>query len=260
MNRYFLYLAFDGTNYCGWQSQPNAPSVQQQVEGALSLLAGETVPVTGAGRTDAGVHARCMVAHFDAPPRLIPFLAGCDRLNRILPPDIAAFDLRQVPADAHARFDALSRTYQYHLCPGKDPFMRAYTCPYPVSRLDRHAMNEAAAALLACEDFTSFTKLHSSARTNRCAVTHAEWDEDFTFTITADRFLRNMVRAIVGTLLDVGRGKLSPDDFRRIIESRNRAAAGTSAPPQALFLHNISYPEKMDKLFLYPVLSSTFAM
>jgi tRNA pseudouridine38-40 synthase len=250
VNRYFLYLAYDGANYCGWQSQPNAPSVQQCVEEALSLPAGEAVGVTGAGRTDAGVHAHCMVAHFDAPDALLRCLPAeqplsrslAERLNRILPPDIAVFDVRPVPPDAHARFDATSRTYKYYLSPHKDPFSRAYSCHFPVSRLDRDAMNEAAAVLLDCNDFTSFAKLHADTRTNLCRVTRADWDEQFTFTITADRFLRNMVRAIVGTLFDVGRRKLTPDDFRHIIQVRQRSAAGTSAPAHALFLHQITYP------------------
>jgi tRNA pseudouridine38-40 synthase len=250
VNRYFLYLAYDGADYCGWQSQPNAPSVQRRVEEALSLLARESVAVTGAGRTDAGVHARCMVAHFDAPDTLLDSFPAerplsrsfAARLNRLLPPDIAVFDVRSVPADAHARFDATSRTYKYYLSSQQDPFSRTYTCLLPVDRLDRNAMNEAAAILLHCDDFTSFAKLHTDTRTNLCHVTRADWDEQYTFTITADRFLRNMVRAIVGTLIDVGRRKLTPDDFRHIIQARQRSAAGTSAPAHALFLHQITYP------------------
>ncbi|MDR3126991.1 MAG: tRNA pseudouridine(38-40) synthase TruA [Tannerellaceae bacterium] len=249
--RFFLYLAFDGSRYAGWQSQPNAPSIQQHVEQALSLLARQQVPLTAAGRTDAGVHARYMVAHFDAPPPLLASLSlpprasntcDCGRLNRLLPPDIAAFALHPVPPSAHARFDALSRTYQYHLSPHKDPFSRAYSLLYPTSRLDRQAMNQAASLLLDYHDFTSFARLHASARTNLCSVSHAHWDETFTFTITANRFLRNMVRAIVGTLLDVGRGKLSHDDFARILHASSRSAASSSAPPHGLFLHHISYP------------------
>ncbi|MDR3128904.1 MAG: tRNA pseudouridine(38-40) synthase TruA [Tannerellaceae bacterium] len=241
MNRYFVYLAYDGTNYCGWQLQPKGVSVQGCVEASLSLLSGEKVRVTGAGRTDAGVHARCMVAHFDAPGKLIPYLTDCGRLNRILPNDIAVYDIFRVGEEAHARYDAISRTYKYYLSGRKDPFTRAYTYFYPVTLLNRVAMNEAAHLLLDYEDFTSFSKLYSGARTNRCCVTVAEWDESYTFTISANRFLRNMVRAIVGTLLAVGRGKLSPNDFRRIIERRDRSAAGTSAPAQGLFLDQITY-------------------
>ncbi|MDR3137522.1 MAG: tRNA pseudouridine(38-40) synthase TruA [Tannerellaceae bacterium] len=241
MSRFFLYFAFDGSNYAGWQAQPNAPSVQATVERALAILAQQPVHLTAAGRTDAGVHARAMPTHFDPPPHLIPLLADLRRLNSLLPPDIAATYFRPVPPDAHARFDATSRTYVYILSPRKNPFLRQLALTYPTHLLDRMDMNDAANLLLHTDDFTSFAKLHAGTNNNRCRVTHAAWDDDFTFTITADRFLRNMVRAIVGTLLDVGRGKLSVSDFQRIIDARDRAAASTSAPPHALFLHHVTY-------------------
>lgn len=249
MNRYFIYLAYNGKNYCGWQVQPNGMTVQQTLEEALAIYLRKEVPVTGAGRTDTGVHARLMVAHFDweEPIADMDFLA--DKLNRILPKDIAIYRVVPVKPDAHARFDAISRTYRYYLTEKKDPFN--YEWVYKVhGALDFDAMNEACKVLYEYLDFTSFSKLHTDVKTNNCRITYAAWekkDNIRVFTITADRFLRNMVRAIVGTLLEVGRGKLSVEGFRQVIEAKDRGAAGTSVPGHALFLEDIIYP---DNLFL----------
>jgi tRNA pseudouridine38-40 synthase len=244
-----MYVSYNGRNYCGWQTQPNAPSVQQTIEEALAVWFRRPVPITGAGRTDTGVHARLMAAHFDREETLadLPFLA--DKLNRLLPRDIAVDRIVPVRPDAHARFDALSRTYHYYVTTHKDPFLEAFACRL-FATPDFDAMNEACRELCRHADFTSFSKLHTDVRTNNCRITHAAWEEDgkaWRFSITADRFLRNMVRAIVGTLLEVGRGKLTVDGFRDIIEARNRCRAGTSAPAQALFLNNITYPDDVFK-------------
>ena len=236
MQRYFLYLSYDGAAYHGWQVQPNGDSVQQRLMDALATLLRQPVEVTGAGRTDAGVHARLMVAHFDSPSPLDVALVA-DKLNRLLPPDIAVHRLRAVRADAHARFDATSRTYQYYISTAKNPFNRAYAFRL-FHAPDFRRMNEAAQVLMQYTDFTSFSKLHTDVKTNNCRITRAGWtqaDEDtWVFTIRADRFLRNMVRAIVGTLLEVGRGRLSIDGFRRVIELKDRCKAGTSVPGKRL--------------------------
>ncbi|MBE6287016.1 MAG: tRNA pseudouridine(38-40) synthase TruA [Mediterranea massiliensis] len=250
MQRYFIYLAYDGTAYHGWQVQPNGNSVQEELQRALSTLLRRTVEVVGAGRTDAGVHARLMVAHFDNPEPLDrQFMT--DKLNRLLPPDIAVYELKPVKEEAHARFSATSRRYEYYVTTAKTPFHRQYRCRlFQVP--DFELMNRAAATLLEYTDFTSFSKLHTDVKTNNCRVTHASWTQvdatTWVFTIEADRFLRNMVRAVVGTLLEVGRGKMSVDGFRQVIEQKNRCCAGTSVPGEALFLVNVCYP---DDLFLY---------
>ena len=245
MNRYFIDLSFSGKNYCGWQIQPNGISVQQCLEEALTTLLQEKISITGAGRTDSGVHAALMVAHFDAEQTISDLALLVDKLNRILPPDIAVQELKSVREDAHARFDALARTYKYYLTDKKDPFRQDFV--YKVSKQpDFELMNKAAEILLQTTDFTSFSKLHTDVKTNNCRVTHALWEQDgetWVFTITADRFLRNMVRAIVGTLLEVGRGKLSIEGFREVIDSKDRGKAGTSVPGHALFLVDITYPE-----------------
>lgn len=245
--RYFIFLSYDGTRYHGWQVQPNATSVQQELNRCLSLLLRTEVTTTGAGRTDAGVHAHCMAAHFDAPqPVDCAWLT--DKLNRILPPDISVSRVREVRPDAHARFDAKARTYHYYIYTRKAPFLRHYATrlTYP---LDFQRMNEAAKVLLSVSDFTSFSKLHTDAKTNLCHVTQAEWrqmDEGlWRFEITADRFLRNMVRAVVGTLIEVGRGRISLADFCEIIRLKNRCAAGDSMPGNALSLVNILYDESI---------------
>ena len=246
--RYFIYLAYDGTAYHGWQRQPNGLSVQERIEEALSLLLRRETAVTGAGRIDAVVHARLMVAHADLPTLLPTPEEWVHRLNRLLPSDIVIYRICPVRADAHSRFDALSRTYHYYIACRKDPFQGRYRWVMDGKRLDIDRMNEAASHLLRHTDFTSFSKLHTDVKTNNCRITRAGWSltgNDLVFEITADRFLRNMVRAIVGTLVDVGRGKLSVADFCAIIEARDRCKAGTSAPGNALFLTDITYPEEL---------------
>ncbi len=243
--RNFIYLSYNGARYHGWQIQPNGISVQEVLGKALSTLLHEPIEVTGAGRTDAGVHASLMVAHFDTTQEVNEQLVY--RLNKFLPQDIAISSVRKVKDDAHARFSATSRTYHYYVITAKSPFEPyAYRFPQP---LDFRKMNEAAQTLFDYIDFTSFSKLHTDVKTNNCRIMHAEWTQvspiKWQFTITADRFLRNMVRAIVGTLLDVGRGVLTIEQFREIIEKKDRCSAGTSVPGNALFLADITYPDNL---------------
>jgi tRNA pseudouridine38-40 synthase len=245
VNRYFIYLAYNGTRYCGWQNQPNGVSVQRCVEEALSVVLRQTIAVVGAGRTDAGVHARMMIAHFDVLAAIDDPVLLTDKLNKMLPVDIAVSKIVPVTNSAHARFDALARTYIYMLSDKKNPFGYEYIYRMPVRVLDIEKMNEACAVLFDYADFTSFSKLHTDVKTNICRIYEAEWsksDELWVFTIKADRFLRNMVRAIVGTMLDIGRGKLSITDFRAIIEAKNRCCAGMSIAPEGLALSAIEYP------------------
>lgn len=243
--RYFIYLSYDGARYHGWQIQPNGSSVQEMLGKALSTLLHESIEVTGAGRTDAGVNASLMVAHFDTEHTADQQLAY--RLNKFLPQDIAIHKIVPVKPEAHARFSATSRTYHYYVITAKTPFEPyAYRFPQP---LDFDKMNEAAKALFDYIDFTSFSKLHTDVKTNNCRIMAAQWEQvspiKWQFTITADRFLRNMVRAIVGTLLDVGRGVLTLEQFREIIEKKDRCSAGMSVPGNALFLADITYPEDL---------------
>jgi tRNA pseudouridine38-40 synthase len=244
VKRYFIYLAYNGKDFCGWQIQPNGTTVQETLEHSLSVLLQQSVAITGAGRTDAGVHARLMIAHADLPiePEDAPNLT--ERLNRMLPRTIAIDKIVPVRPDAHARFDALSRTYQYYITGRKCPFQ--YELVYKMKELpDMEIMNQAARILLDYSDFTSFSKLHTDVKNNNCRIMQAEWSmqgDCMVFTIQADRFLRNMVRSIVGTLLDVGKGKLSLDGFRAVIESKNRSNAGASVAAQALFLTEVAYP------------------
>ena len=241
--RYFIYLSYNGANYCGWQNQPNGVSVQQKIEKALQVLLRKPVAITGAGRTDAGVHARMMVAHFDWAEEINDLSVLNERMNCLLPNDISVKKIVQVLPEAHARFDALSRTYKYYICTEKDPFQFQYSFRN-TSALDFEKMNEAAAILPEYTDFTSFSKSHTDVMTNNCKILQAGWKQEgntWVFTIQADRFLRNMVRAIVGTMLEVGKGKLSLDGFRKVIESKNRGNAGTSVPGKALFLEDIEY-------------------
>jgi tRNA pseudouridine38-40 synthase len=223
--------------------QPGVPSVQEDLNKALSLLLKQEVAATGAGRTDTGVHASFFVAHFDSE-RPVDGDALVRQLNGVLDKRVAVRAVYPVVDGAHARFSAISRTYSYHVSKEKDPFR--YPLALRVRPLpDIQKMNEACRALLESEDFTSFAKLHSAAKTNRCRVLAASWEErdgQLVFTIKADRFLRNMVRAIVGTLLAVGQGKIPVEEFRRIIERKDRRAAGTSVPGHALFLREIEYP------------------
>ena len=244
MSRFCLHLCYNGTNYCGWQTQPNVASVQQTIEAALSTLLRQKIAILGCGRTDTGVHASDFYAHFDVPaPIDAPQLAF--KLNSFLPPDIRIYDILAVRDNFHARFDATARTYQYHVSNVRLPFQqglyyRIYFAP------DIDLMNQGAAILMEYDDFTSFAKLHTQVKTNICHLYQAHWDrvgEEWVFTIQANRFLRNMVRAISGTLLDVGRGALSLDGLRAIIEKKDRNAAGTSVPPGGLFLTNVAYPD-----------------
>ncbi|MDE7410679.1 MAG: tRNA pseudouridine(38-40) synthase TruA [Paramuribaculum sp.] len=248
MPRYFMLLAYNGAPYHGWQSQPNAISVQQTVESALATILQTPTPIVGAGRTDAGVNARYMVAHFDSPTPIYDTKSFLRSLNILVGKDIAIYAVTKVHDSAHARFDATERSYRYFITDRKSPFDYNYTWLY-TNHLDFDLMNEAAAILLDVEDFTSFAKLHTDNKTNICHVKKALWmpadtDNGHThiFEITADRFLRNMVRAVVGTLIDVGRGKTDIEAFRQIILAKNRCSAGTSMPAHALYLWDIKYP------------------
>lgn len=250
MQRYFLQLGYKGTNYHGWQVQPNAVTVQEVVEKALSTILREEISVVGAGRTDTGVHASFFVLHFDSEKNNLDQTKLVNKLNRFLPPDIAVLKIFRVNNDAHARFSAVSRTYNYYISTEKNPF-RIETSYYYTVPLDVQKMNEAVSMLFEFEDFTSFSRLHTDVKTNNCKIYHAEWSiekDQLVFTIKADRFLRNMVRAIVGTLLEIGRGKMSIDEFRKIIEKKYRGAAGASAPAEGLFLTDIEYPKEIEVL------------
>ena len=247
MKRYFIYFSYKGTAYHGWQVQPNGISVQEVLAGALSTILRKELELIGAGRTDAGVHAKFMVAHFDYENNLPSEFDLSAKLNSFLPNDIAIAKIVEVQPDAHARFDAISRRYEYHVLTQKDVFSNELATRLS-HQLDFEAMNAAAVTLKEYRDFTSFSKLHTDAKTNNCNILLAEWTqvgEKWVFSIQADRFLRNMVRAIVGTLLEVGRGKMSISEFRAIIESKNRCNAGTSVPAHGLYLVDIQYPESI---------------
>ncbi len=245
--RYFIKLSFKGTHYHGWQIQPNAQTVQQVLNEDFSLLLGEKIQVSGCGRTDTGVHARVFYAHFDGsrkgiddPDFLLRSIKNCQS-------DIAIQQIKKVRADAHARFDAMSRTYEYHICRWKEVF-NAELAHYIYGELDFSSMEAASEILKDYTDFTSFSKVDTDTKTNNCMVHSAGWnitEASMVFSIRADRFLRNMVRAIVGTLLDVGFRKIELDDFRQIIENRNRSDAGTSAPARGLFLSDVQYPAEI---------------
>lgn len=241
--RYFVTFSYDGSRYHGWQIQPNGDSVQAQLQRGLSLLLRQEVMVTGAGRTDAGVHARMMVAHFDFPTSLDEKQLAY-KLNKLLPGDIAIAGVRQVEENLHARFSATSRMYRYYIHTAKNPFLRNTSCElhYP---LDFNKMNEAADMLKRYDDFGAFCKAHADVKTTLCKVTVARWHQTspttWYFEIRANRFLRNMVRAVVGTLIDVGRGRLTMEDFQRVVEGKKRTEAGESMPAHALFLEDITY-------------------
>ena len=240
--RYFIRLCYNGSRYHGWQRQPNDVSVQQTLEEALQTLLRVETPVTGAGRTDAGVHAEMMVAHFDTPAAIQPDDL-VQRLNALLPQDIAVHQIWQVADEAHARFDAQSRRYEYRITFQKAPFLQGMVTLMH-GTLDFELMNQAAAQLLRYTDFTSFSKLHTQTHTNICHIKHAAWmrkGDTWIFSIEADRFLRNMVRAIVGTLLEVGRHKIDIEQFCKVIEQKDRQAAGTSVPAEGLYLVDIKY-------------------
>ena len=241
--RYFLKLSYNGAPFHGWQVQPNAVSVQSTIEEALSTVLRENISIVGAGRTDTGVNAHQMYAHFDYDKEIPDFGKLINSLNRLVGKDIAIYDIIKVADDAHARFDATARTYKYFVTHQKSPFLYPLSWHCPQS-LDYEKMNEACEVLKRHIDFTSFSKLHTDVKTNICRIDYAHWQQEgemMVFTITADRFLRNMVRAVVGTLVEVGRGKISVEEFEQIILKKDRCSAGTSMPPQALFLWKVDY-------------------
>lgn len=244
--RYFLQLSYDGTRYHGWQIQPHSTSVQETLQQALATLLRRPVDVTGAGRTDTGVHARMMVAHFDVEMPVADEGQLVYKLNRLLPHDIAVQRVWPVGDELHARFSACSRTYHYFLHVGKQPFLRHYSWQV-FTDLDFDRMNRAARCMMQYTDFTSFSKLNTDQKTNICHITEARWEQigpgQWRFTVTANRFLRNMVRAIVGTLVEVGRGRMTVDGFCQVIERKDRCSAGESVPAHGLFLVDIKYPE-----------------
>lgn len=245
MKRYFIHLAYNGANYCGWQIQPQSPSVQAELERCLSLKLGQAVSVTGCGRTDTGVHARNYYAHFDLESEIQDCHDLAYRLNMFLPADIVVYRVWEVSPKLHARFDAVSRTYHYYITPTKNPFHQGDTFYY-YGALNVPLMQQAADLLAGYTDFTSFSKLHTQVKTNNCKIMEARWFEQdglLVFRIKADRFLRNMVRAIVGTLLEVGKGKMTLEEFCRVIERKDRCSAGESVPAHALFLEEVDYPE-----------------
>lgn len=240
--RYFIELSYKGTNYHGWQIQPDASSVQEEVNKAISTILQEEIQVVGAGRTDAGVHASQMFAHFDTLSNLSDEYIY--KFNSILPNEIVIHSLKNVLDDKHARFDAINRSYEYRIYLGRNPFLLDTTWQFHQKELNLEKMNEAASILLEYEDFESFSKVKTDVKTFNCKITKAVWKqegENLIFYITANRFLRNMVRAIVGTLIEVGLGKKSIQDFRQIIESKKRSEAGLSVPAQGLFLTKIKY-------------------
>jgi tRNA pseudouridine38-40 synthase len=241
--RYFIHLAYFGKHYHGWQKQPNAKSIQEEIETKLSILLKENIAVVGCGRTDTGVHAKQYYLHLDLDQPI-----DCEKLatqlNAILPKDISVYEVFEVAENMHARFSALSRQYEYWISLKANPFAQdlsyLYTKPLAVNK-----MNEAAKRLLLHQDFECFSKLHTDVKTFNCQIKSAQWeinaDGFLVFTIEADRFLRNMVRAIVGTLLEVGKGKINTADFQKILDSKNRSEAGMSVPAQGLFLSKVSY-------------------
>ncbi|MCK9617070.1 MAG: tRNA pseudouridine(38-40) synthase TruA [Lentimicrobiaceae bacterium] len=247
MYRYFAKLAYMGTPFHGWQTQPNAVTVQEIIEKCFSLIFGEPVAVTGCGRTDTGVHASEYYLHFDVLT-LLDRKKKEDwlfRLNNFLPNEITVNNLFQVKENAHARFDAISRTYSYYISRKKNPFQQAFTMYY-YGYLNIENMNKAAKILMEFTDFSCFSKSKTDVITNNCAVTETFWTEkdgQLVFTISANRFLRNMVRAIVGTLLEIGRERMLVDDIKKIIEGKNRSDAGASVPAKGLFLTKVVYPE-----------------
>lgn len=241
--RYFIEFAYDGSSFFGYQIQPNEISVQEELEKALSTILREPIKTTGAGRTDTGVHAKKMFAHFETEKSLGEHLVY--KVNSFLPESISIKQIFEVATDMHARFSATFRTYEYYISPEKDPFtVNSAWQTWRQKQLDIDAMNEACKILFEYDDFTSFAKLHTDNKTNICKIYKAEWEKignQLKFTISADRFLRNMVRAIVGTMVEIGTGKLQPNDLRKIIEDKYRNSAGVSAPAQGLFLVDVGY-------------------
>ncbi len=244
--RYFICLSYNGAAFCGWQIQENANSVQDELQKALSTLLKESVSVTGAGRTDSGVHAKNYIAHFDSQTVIQDVAYLVYKLNAILPKEIAVHNIFQVPDSAHARFDAVSRTYKYYVHTSKDPFDNGFSMFVKPQAMDIEKMNLAAKYFLGEQDFSSLEKVNGGNKTSICNVTHARWERinenHFVFTVTANRFLRNMVRAMVGSLLEVGAGKREPEWIAQMLAEKNRCAAGQSVPGNALFLVEVKYP------------------
>lgn len=244
--RYFIFLSYKGTSYHGWQVQPNSVTVQEILDSSLTTILNEKIRTTGAGRTDTGVHAKFFCAHFDSTsPDLALKKNLCYRLNRFLPNDIAVSRIVRVVPDAHARFSAISRTYRYNISKIKDPFWDDNSWYVP-ARTDINAMNEVCGILLNHNDFTSFARLHSDTKTNLCRIFYAVWeqaDNRLVFTIKSDRFLRNMVRSLVGTMVEVGTGKIPVSRFEEIIVAKDRSKASKSAPAKGLHLIEIDYPD-----------------
>lgn len=252
--RYFLKIAYDGSPYSGWQIQPNAITVQQKLQDTLQLFCNLHGDTLGCGRTDTGVHATSFYLHFECTTPIESETAFLYKLNRVLPESIAVYQLFKVGPKAHCRFDATSRTYEYHLLQMKNPFIK--NAWYNSADLDVAIMNQACKILLEYEDFTSFSKTNTQVYTNNCKILKASWEQRndlLVFTIQANRFLRNMVRAIVGSLIDLGKHKYDLNHFKTIIESKNRSKAGLSVPAQGLFLTQVLYPEnyfeEQSKLF-----------
>lgn len=245
MYRYFLYFSYVGTHYHGWQIQPNANSVQSEIENALSTIHQQKTEVVAAGRTDTGVHAKLMVAHFDSDIDWEQ-RSFVHRMNLMLPKDIGIEKIIKVSNKAHARFDAISRTYRYLICQPKNPFLQGRAYQYK-HQFDLNSMNAATKLLLGERDYSCFSKSRTQTFTNNCNILSASWKEEgelLVFNIAANRFLRNMVRAVVGTLIEVGEGKRSVDNIHELIESKNRSNAGKSVPAEGLYLVDVSYPKK----------------
>jgi len=251
MQRYALILAYNGKRYHGWQIQPNASTVQEEIRNALQTVFRHKICLHGAGRTDAGVHASFFVAHFDTENEILNISKLKHSLNGILDNDIAIYDIINVQDDFNSRFDAVSRTYKYYIHNIKNPFVNYFSHKF-IFDLDIEKMNKASEVLLEFEDFKSFEKAHSDTKTSLCDVKYAHWEltkNGMVLTITANRFLRNMVRSIVGTMLDIGQNKTSLKKFVEIIEAKDRQKAGKSANASGLFLSNIKYPEPVNILF-----------
>lgn len=249
MYRYFCNIAYNGTEYCGWQIQPNGISVQETLNKYFSIILREEIELTGAGRTDAGVHAKGMIAHFDVTQPIPDIPKFINNINNFLPWSIAINDIYMVKYSAHARFSATARKYEYHIIQHKSPFLSNTACKF-TKPLNIELMNEACKTMMLYSDFTSFSKVHTDVKTHICKIMEAKWeekDDEIIFTIKANRFLRNMVRAIVGTMLEVGTEKITISQLKKIIESKNRCNAGHSVPASGLYFIEASYPEDVKK-------------
>ena len=250
--RYFISLSYNGSAFCGWQIQENADSVQEELQKTLTMLLKEPISITGAGRTDTGVHAINYIAHFDCQSIIPDIPHTVYKLNAILPQEIAVHNIFEMHADAHARFDAVSRTYKYYIHTNKDPFDNGFSLFVKPDRVNIGLMNLAALHFLGEQDFSSLEKVNGGNKTSICNVTHAQWEQidehRYVFTVTANRFLRNMVRAMVGSLLEVGSGKREPEWIKQMLQQKNRSAAGHSVPGNALFLVDVGYPPETENL------------